>query len=361
MKKSILAGLMAMSMAISTAAPVLAPALTVYATTYTDIEGKITKVSDDGSKLTVETEDGSMKVKLDSNTTYEYKVLLVGTEISMDLYGGSDGYLHASKIKSQSEEDTSTVYTNQKSTIVGKITSSTTDEDLYLYLKDSGTIQIKLTSSTDLSGVSCLIANKYVSVVAAPASDGYLHAVSISDIASTSSSGSTTSNTSSNTTTTTQTTTAVETPAGQIKVSGTVATGSTSSTMLLSSSLGTYTIVIDSNTETNGVAYTTVGTSLNANVYRGNDAYLHAAKIWTGNGTSSSSTTSASTTAKTYSVSGTIASGSSETKLYLKTDSGKYTFKIDNSSTVISEGKSVKVTFYNGGDGYLHASSIKAN
>ncbi len=294
-----------------------------------------------------------MTIKLDASTNAnDCKVLMKGVEVVVDLHNGGDGFLHASRVSNTMNYTNANIAVSQQSTVVGKISSDSTTEKLIILLDDSGKVTIKLDNQTDYTDVSFLMPKKVVSVQAAPGSDGYLHAVKISDVGAAAA-----AKAKADTTSTTATT-------NTVTVSGTVANGTNDTHLYLRATEGTYTIIMDSNTDKSGANGLTVGKAVNASIYRGADAYMHAAKVWVGSANTSSSSSSSSSVntagQTTYSVSGTIAKGSDNTYLYLNTSGSTYKFKIDSYSTAIEQGKEVKVTFYNPGDGILHAATVVA-
>ena len=103
----------------------------------------------------------------------------------------------------------------------------------------------------------------------------------------------------------------------------------------------------------------TPGNKLSVSVYRGSDAYMHAATIFgTKDGSQASVDTSSVAT-----VTGTVGSKSNENLLYLSTNYGEMELKLDSVSSVnnlkvLVSGKKVTVTCARGNDAYMHALTI---
>ena len=136
--------------------------------------------------LKLSTEDGKMEIKLDSGTdTSACKILLPGTSISVSVSHGSDGYLHAVKISGDTKTPTISVDSSSTATVTGTISEKTKDDVLYVNTVQ-GEMQIKLDTTTNMSGCSILVADKTYDIVCARGSDAYMHAISISDAASSS-------------------------------------------------------------------------------------------------------------------------------------------------------------------------------
>ena len=136
--------------------------------------------------LLLSTREGNMEIKLDSSTdTSGCKFLLPGNQISVTVTHGSDEYLHATKLSGSTTVTSVTVDTSNISNVSGSVSEQTKDGLLVLKTAQ-GEMEIKLDTSTDMSGCRVLVAGKTYSVAVARGSDAYMHAVSISDSASTS-------------------------------------------------------------------------------------------------------------------------------------------------------------------------------
>lgn len=118
-------------------------------------------------------------------------------------------------------------------------------------------------------------------------------------------------------------------------------------------------IAIDNNTDSRNGIVLTPGNKLTVSVYRGSDAYMHAATIFASKDGSSVSVDTSSTST----VTGTVGSKSNENLLYLSTSYGEMELKLDsvssvNNCKVLVSGKKVTVTCARGNDAYMHAISI---
>ncbi len=319
------------------------PAKVRAAQSYT-VQGKV-RSNTTSSMLYLSTSAGNMEIKIDSSTdTTNCRILLPDNTITVDCYGGSDGYLHASKLSNGKTSGPVTINSNNPTTVQGTVANNTTDDLLYLSTS-GGMMQIKMDSTTDLTGCKVLTLDKNVTVKCGGGSDGYLHALSITDVAST-------------VTTTTfngQTATVL---------SGTVQDKTTTSLLKLSTSGGNMEIVLDIATDISKCKVLTPGQSVSVAVYRGSDAYMHAAQIVDNSNPVSSSNVTVNTNGA-VSVTGTVASGTNSQTLYLSTSGGTMQIKMDTSTTMSSGilmiGRSVKVSCAGASDGYLHAISIASN
>ncbi len=302
--------------------------------------------------LKLSTKEGDMEIKLDDKTDASAcKILLPDSKIKVSVSHGSDGYLHAVKITGGEQESVVSVDTSATSTVTGTIGEKTKGDLLYVNTAQ-GEMQIKLDPSTNMSGCSVLVAEKSYSITCARGSDAYMHAVSISDSSSGngSSSGSVSSLTPAPSQTVTETTTSV---------TGKVADGTKEDRLYLETSGGEMEIVIDSRTDSRGGMVLTVGSKLTVSVYRGSDAYMHAAVI-TANKDTGAAEIDASSPAT---VSGTVGSKSTENLLYLDTPQGQMELKLDavrsvNNCKVLVSGKKFSVTCARGSDAYMHALDI---
>lgn len=308
------------------------------------VQGKV-RTNTTSSMLYLSTSAGNMEIKIDSSTdTTNCKVLFPDNTVTVECYGGFDGYLHASKLSNGKSSGPVTINSNNPTTVQGTVASNTTDDLLYLSTS-GGTMQIKLDTTTDLSGCKVLTLNKNVTVKCGGGSDGYLHALSISDVAS------------SVTTTTFNGQTATV-------LSGTVQDKTTTSLLKLSTAGGNMEIVLDIATDISKCKVLTPGQNVSVAVYRGSDAYMHAAQVVDNSNPVSTSTATVNTNAA-VSVTGTVASGTNSQTLYLSTSGGTMQIKMDTSTTmsngILMIGRSIKVSCAGASDGYLHAISISAN
>lgn len=302
--------------------------------------------------LLLSTDGGRMEIKLDSGTdTSACKILLPGTKISVSVVHGSDEYLHATKIATDTPIISFTIDTSTATTVTGTISDKTKGDILY-FNTPQGEMQIKLDTTTNMSGCSVLVVGKSYSIVCARGSDAYMHAISISDSASAG--------------TGTVDTSITPAPAAAVtakttSVTGTVSDKTKENLLYLSTNDGEMQIVIDNNTDSRNGLVLTSGRKLTVNVYNGSDAYLHAASIV---GAKDSVLPAQIDTTTKAEVSGTVGSKSTENVLFLKTPQGEMELKLDALSSVVGckvfvTGKKLTVTCARGSDAYMHALDIK--
>lgn len=298
--------------------------------------------------LLLSTKDGKMEIKLDSNTdTSACKILLPDYKVSVSVSHGSDGYLHAVKITSGTQTAGVTVDTSSTVTVAGTISKKTTGDVLYVNTPQ-GEMQIKLDGTTDMSGCRVLVAGESYTIVCGRGSDAYMHAISISGGISASVASSLT-----------------PAPAGTITatttaISGTVTKDTKENLLYLSTSGGVMQIVIDNYTDSRNGMVLTPDRALAVSVYRGSDAYMHAAVI---TGIKTVFTTATVDTSAQATVTGTVGSKSTENILFLNTPQGEMELKLDavnsvSNLKVLVTDKKVTVTCARGSDACMHALTI---
>lgn len=304
--------------------------------------------------LRLSTKEGEMQIKLDGGTdTSGCKILLPDSKVSVSVSHGSDGYLHAVKLSGDVQTPTTTLDSSTAASVTGTI-GSKSKGDIICFKTPQGEMEIKLDPTTNLSGCSVLVADKTYTIVCVRGSDAYMHAVSISD------GGSSSAGTGSSETNTGIT----PAPASPVGVSTSTVTGKITgdtkeNLLYLSTNNGVMQIVIDNNTDSRNGIVLTPGNKLSVSVYRGSDAYMHAATIFA---TKDDSKTSVDTSSVST-VTGTVGSKSNENMLYLSTNYGEMELKLDvvnsvNNLKVLVSGKKVTVTCARGDDAYMHALSI---
>lgn len=307
--------------------------------------------------LLLSTKEGKMEIKLDGDTdTSACKLLLPNKKVNVSLSHGSDGYLHAVRISNTTQEGPISVESSKATVVTGTINEKSTESLLY-FNTQGGLMEIKLDATTDLSGCRVLVAGKTYSINCARGSDAYMHALTITDSTSGSTSASAgiaASNQS-------------PAPAGSVNastswVSGTVTKNTKENLLYLSTSGGEMQIVIDSNTDSRNGMVLTAGRTLSVSVYRGSDAYMHAASI---TGVKSGTVAASVDTSSTSTVTGTVGEKSTEDVLYLNTSGGVMELKLDAVRSaygfkVLVNDKKVSVTCARGSDAYMHALDITA-
>ena len=310
--------------------------------------------------LKLATKEGNMEIKLDSGTDASAcKILLPGSSINVSVSHGSDGYLHAVRITTGAQTSTVTLDSSTGATVTGTISDKSKD-DVLVVKTPQGEMQIKLDTTTNLSGCSVLVADKTYSITCVRGSDAYMHATSISDAAGTSlgSSASSTMPASSLT----------PSPASPVSVNTSTVTGTVNNKtkddlLYLSTNAGEMQIVIDANTDSRNGLFLVPGRTLSVSVYRGSDAYMHAATIV---GVKDGSSPAQVDTSSTSTVTGTVGSKSTENILYLNTAGGEMQLKLDvvrsvSGCKVLVADRKVTVTCARGSDAYMHAVDIIGN
>lgn len=147
--------------------------------------------------------------------------------------------------------------------------------------------------------------------------------------------------------------------AAETTVQGTVATGTTSDMLMLSTKDGKMEIKIDSSTDVSEARILLPETKLSVSISHGSDGYWHAVKI-TYNGAVAGVTIDNS---KTSTVTGTISDKTTGDVLFVDTQQGEMQIKYDQSTnisgcSVLVANKKYTITCARGSDAYMHAISI---
>ena len=305
--------------------------------------------------LILSTNEGRMEIKIDSTTdTSGCKLLLPDKKISVSVSHGSDGYLHAVKISNEAQASAISVVTSNAAVVTGTINEKSKSDILY-FDTQYGQMELKLDATTDMSGCKVLVTGKTYSITCARGADAYMHAISISDSTAAVSSSSSSSAVSNMT----------PSPEGTVDVSttwvsGTVTKNTKDDKLFLSTKDGVMEIVLDSKTDSRNGMMATAGRTMSVSVYRGSDAYMHAASIV---GAKSSTVPANVDTSSTSTVTGTVNSKSTENILYLDTQYGEMELKMDSLRSasgfkVLYNGKKISVNCARGSDAYMHALDI---
>lgn len=237
-------------------------------------------------------------------------------------------------------------------TVEGTVMSGTTSEILKLSTKE-GNMEIKLDSGTDTSECKILLPGNKISVSVAHGSDEYLHAVKIggdSKIPSITYDSSTTAT-----------------------VTGTIGEKTKGDILHFKTPQGDMEIKLDANTNMSGCNVLVVDKSYSITCVRGSDAYMHAVSISDSSAagalgsvdTSITPAPASVVTAATMTVTGTVSDKTKAGLLYFSTKDGEMQIKIDNNTDsrnglVLTPGRSLTISVYNGSDEYLHAATITA-
>lgn len=308
--------------------------------------------------LKLSTKEGNMEIRIDSGTDASAcKILLPGKSIYVSVSHGSDGYLHAVKITSVAQAQSISLDSNTNATITGTINEKSKD-DILCVNTAQGEMQIKLDPTTNMSGCSVLVVNKTYTITCARGTDAYMHATSIVDSASGSVGDATMTAASSLTPSPAGTVTA-----GTSTVTGTVDSKTKDGLLYLTTSYGEMQIVLDGNTDSRNGIFLMPGRTVTTTVYRGSDAYMHAAVVMAPKEVVIPASVD---TSSTSTVTGTVASKSTENVLYLNTKWGEMELKMDvvRSMTgfkVLTSDRKVTVSCARGSDAYMHAVDIVGN
>ena len=252
-----------------------------------------------GNYLYLNTPQGKMTIAIDSGTDLSgCKMLLPDKEVTVECHRGSDAYLHASKIY----EAVPVIDASTSATVYGTVTSKSTEDVIFLSTAE-GTMQIKVDTTTDFTGCQLVAIGRSIYITVARGSDACLHAVTISD------------SDPSNSVPDVVTIGGVEMP----NVRGTVTSETNASLLYLSTAYGTMIVKYDANTDFSGCLTLLPGQSIAVALYRGDDAYMHTARV-TNLGNSNYS--SAGTYTTTASFTGTVSASSTLNTLYLVTAEG---------------------------------------
>lgn len=323
--------------------------------------------------LKLDTKDGDMEIKIDSGTDAAgCKILLPGNPVHVSVSHGSDGYLHAVKITSGTEEPAVTMDSSMSMSAIGTIGDKSTGDLLY-FNTDQGEMQIKLDTTTDLNGCKVLVAKQRYRISCARGSDGYMHATSIADADSettVANGGISPAAVSSDASTATQSTISSLTPAPTVSinadttsVTGTVGSNTKENLLYLVTSNGEMQIQIDNSTDARSGMVLVPELKVTVSVYRSSDNYMHAAAIV---GAKDNVVPATVDSASASTVSGTVGSKSNENILYLTTSAGDMEIKLDTVRSVtgckvLTSGRKITVTCSRGVDAYMHALDITAN
>ena len=315
------------------------------------VEGTIEKDSTD-DMLKLNTSGGLMSIKIDSDVKITGAgVLMNGMKVKVTYYyGTNDKYLHTKNIEAPSGTTWgATVNTMNTVTVTGKILEGSDQSSIKLDYNGSA-LRIRLDATTVYDNLRFLKQDRTVDITVAQGSDAYLHAVKIS-------------------TQSTQTSSALmgtvdRTPDGKsvATVSGTVQEGCTDEIFSLKVNGNIMKIKIDKSTDLNLIHALIPGTTITAAVYTGEDKYLHAYKLA---GNISLQNTAIRDTSSAITVTGTVQKNTTDNILYLSTNGGNMTIKLDRDTNVNNGGllilnKKVSVVAQRGSDAYLHAVSISA-
>lgn len=239
-------------------------------------------------------------------------------------------------------------------TVQGKVMEGTTSSLLYLDTSE-GKMEIKIDGDTNTSGCKILLPGKSISVSLSHGSDGYLHAVTISEDMESSTVSIDMENVST--------------------VTGTLNKKTTEDVLHLDTVHGEMELKLDRTTDMSGCSLLVVSGKYTVRCARGEDAYMHAVSIsdvaaasaadapQTGASSQAYTQPVTNVSGTTRSVTGTVKDSTEESTLELATSEGDFVFKIDeNADTaggcVLTSDNKIMVTFYRGSDNYLHVTKL---
>ena len=316
------------------------------------VEGTVDKDSTD-DMLKLNTSGGLMSIKIDSDVKITGAgVLMNGMKVKVTYYyGASDKYLHTKNIEAPAGTTWgATVNSMNTVTVTGKILDGSDQSAIKLDYNGSA-LKIRLDSTTVYDNLRFLKQDRTVDITVAQGSDAYLHAVKIS-------------------TQSTQTSSALmgtveKTPDGKSvsTVSGTVQEGCTDEMFSLKVNGNIMKIKIDKTTDLSLIHALIPDTTITAAVYTGEDKYLHAYKLA---GNIALQNTAIRDSSSSITVTGTVQKKTTDNLLYLATNGGDMTIKLDTDTNVSNGGllilnKKVNVIAQRGSDSYLHAVMITAD
>ena len=239
-------------------------------------------------------------------------------------------------------------------TVQGKVMEGTTSKLLYLDTSD-GKMEIKIDAETNTSDCKLLLPKKSISVSLSHGSDGYLHAVTISEDLRSST---------------------VSVDMDKVStVTGTVNSKTTEDVLHLDTAQGEMELKIDKTTDMSGCSVLVVSGKYTVRCARGEDAFMHAVSISDASAASAADTSQTGVASQDYSqpvsnvsgttrsVTGTVKDSTDESTLELATSEGNFIFKIDDNADtvggcVLTADNKLMVTFYRGSDNYLHATKL---
>ena len=240
-------------------------------------------------------------------------------------------------------------------TVTGTVAAGSSQTLLYINTS-GGQMQVKLDPNTDFSKCRAIMQGTELSLSVYRGSDAYWHASSVA------SAGAVQTVTGQATTASTSGATA---PNGQTltNVYGTVQNGTKTGLLKLSTSGGNMEIKIDSSTDGSGARFLAPGSKVMVAIYRGSDAYQHAAKI-TADGVNAATSAKVNQSG-TIKVSGTVAGDSTANVLKLNTSGGQMHLVMDGSTSigtrVLMPGQQITATLGYGSDQYWHVLSTSGS
>ena len=143
--------------------------------TFTDtVSGKTTE-----SVLFLDTKDGTMEFKIDSNAnTINGLVTVAGNRMTVGGYNGNDGYWHASTLTGERGSSSASVNTSATITVTGTVSGKSTEKVLFLDT-NGGTMELKLDALRSVNNCKVFVVGKKLTVTCGSGNDEYWHALDI--------------------------------------------------------------------------------------------------------------------------------------------------------------------------------------
>ena len=138
------------------------------------VSGKTTE-----SVLFLDTKDGTMEFKIDSNAnTINGLVAVAGNKMTVGGYNGNDGYWHASTLTGERGSSSASVNTSATITVSGTVSGKSTEKVLFLDT-NGGTMELKLDALRSVNNCKVLVVGKKLTVTCGSGNDEYWHALDI--------------------------------------------------------------------------------------------------------------------------------------------------------------------------------------
>ena len=129
--------------------------------------------------LFLDTKDGSMEFKIDSNAnTINGLINVAGNKMTVGGYNGNDGYWHASTLTGERGSSSASVNTSATITVTGTVSGKSTEKVLFLDT-NGGTMELKLDALRSVNNCKVLVVGKKLTVTCGSGNDEYWHALDI--------------------------------------------------------------------------------------------------------------------------------------------------------------------------------------
>lgn len=130
--------------------------------------------------LYLSTKEGRMEIVIDANTDSRSGMVLVpGRALTVAVYNGGDGYMHAASIAGSKEYMAAVdVDTSSASSVTGTVGKKSTENILYLSTPQ-GEMELKLDRVNSVVNCKVFVSGKKLTLTCARGSDAYMHALDI--------------------------------------------------------------------------------------------------------------------------------------------------------------------------------------